>query len=348
LNNITGSGFGSVSQFLSNVRYRAWGTLKGETYGNGFTQSATYNTRLQMTSFEVRKPGGELQMSTTTQFYDDGLVKFSDNALDERFDRGFAYDHAARPMEAYSGSEARDFVNNTSSGAATGPYRQSYQFSPFNQITQQTNRLWSGTQTTTNIWSNNRLQSWGYDAAGFVIGDDSAAYTRDAAGRTVQADSEFSHAQYSFDGDGRLLKITQTRPGPNGGTMTTTSYYLNSTVLGRLAVAVLNGNAQRTTRYIYAGRRKLAQEAAGAVTWSHADPVTSSRGDSAENGVYHPLAEFNVDGVNVGFEPPVETGFEMPEPMVNGGLLALDSGCSVADPNCQTCYLDGFEHDCGR
>src|SRR5262249_40121532 len=56
LNNITGSGYGSVSQFASNLNYRAWGTLKSETYGNGFVESATYNNRMQMTGFEVRRP----------------------------------------------------------------------------------------------------------------------------------------------------------------------------------------------------------------------------------------------------------------------------------------------------
>lgn len=52
LGNITGTGYGSVSQFLNGAEYRAWGTLKSETYGNGFTECATYNSRLQMTACE--------------------------------------------------------------------------------------------------------------------------------------------------------------------------------------------------------------------------------------------------------------------------------------------------------
>src|SRR5207302_7676612 len=64
LNNITGSGYGSLSQFASNMQYRAWGTLKSEAYRNGLTETAGYNSRMQMTSFDVRNESGAAQMST--------------------------------------------------------------------------------------------------------------------------------------------------------------------------------------------------------------------------------------------------------------------------------------------
>jgi hypothetical protein len=113
-------------------------------------------------------------------------------------------------------------------------------------------------------------------------------------------------------------------------------------------VAELTSTGQETKRYVYAGGRKLAEEAAGNVTWSHEEPVTGSRGDSTASGFYYSKAEFNADGIDVGFSPPESSGFDIPEPIAKWGLLALGSGCSVADPNCQTCYLDGFETDCGR
>jgi hypothetical protein len=274
-------------------------------------------------------------------------VKFSHNALDERFDRAFAYDHAARTSEAYSGSEARDFTSGTNSGTPTGPYRQSYQYSQFNQITQQTNRLWTDTETTTSTFVNNRMQSWAYDASGFVIGTDGTSYIRDAGGRTVEAFDGVSHNWKKFDGDGRLNYNKLTTPGFRNTTRTTITYYLGSTVLGGLAVAELNSSGQKNKRYIYAGGRKLAEELAGNVTWSHEEPVTGSRGDSNTGGQFIPKAEFNAEGINVGFSAPVETGFDTPEPIANWGILGLGSGCSNVDPNCVTCFLDGFEHDCG-
>ena len=347
LNNVNSSGYGGVTQFTSNLQYRAWGTLKAETYGNGFTQAASYNSRLQITSFEVRNPSSELRMSTTTQFYADGQVKFSHNALDDRFDRGFAYDQLGRASEAFSGSEARAFAGNSNNGPPTGAYRQSYQFSPFGQVTQQTNRLWNAQPaTTTNTYTNNRMLGWEYDAAGFVTRADETFYTRDAAGETIEAANADSNADYGFDGDGRTVKAVRNHPGPNGFT---TQYWLNSTMLGRLAVAELNHSGQRQARFIYASGRKIAQERYGTVTWSHTDPVTASRGDSnASGGGYYGLAEFNADGINMGFAPPVENGFVNPEADTDWPLMARGSQCSGADPTCQTCYVDGFESDCGR
>jgi YD repeat-containing protein len=348
LSNINGSGYGSATQFLNSTQYRAWGTLKSETYGNGLTQSATYNNRMQMTSFDVRKPSGELQISTTTQFYQDGQVKFSHNALDERFDRAFDYDQVARATQAYSGSEARDFINNTNSGNPTGPYRQNYQFNPFDQISQQTNRLWSDNETTTSTFTNNRNSAWSYDASGFVTRDDSASYTRDAAGLLVQADAEVSHGTYSFDGTGRVSKTLLRTPGFHNTRRTITTYYLHSTVLAGLAVAELNATGQKTKRYLYVGLRELAEEAGGNVTWLHEEPVTGSRGNSTSAGDYFPKAEFNADGIDVGFAPPDSGGFDIPEPIAPFGYLGLGSSCSVGNPNCVTCYVDGFEHDCGH
>jgi|GEM_PF-2486401 len=347
LGNVTGSGYGSVTQFLNSTQYRAWGTLESETYGNGLTENATYNSRMQMTSFQVTNSSNQPQMSTTTQFYTDGQVKFSHNALDERFDRAFGSDDFGRTTEAYSGSEARDFINGGSSGIPTGPYRQSYQFNPFNQITQQTNRLWSDAETTTSAYLKNCVQGWSYDAAGFATNADDATYTRDAAGRNIQADKEQSHASYSFDGDGRMLKSVIQHPGFRS-TVTKTTYYLQSRALGGLAVAELTANGVRTKRYVYAGVRQLASEIGGEVTFLHEEPLVGSRGNSTTAGSYNHQAELNADGFDVGFAPPPESGFDIPESVANGGFLAGGSSCSVADPNCVTCYLDGMEHDCGH
>jgi hypothetical protein len=193
LQNITASGY-LVTQFLNDAQYRASGTLKSVGYGNGLTETAGYNNRLQMTSRQILQVSGQPGASSTYQYYADGQLKFS-HSLDDRFDRAFSYDNAGRTVEAYSGSEARAFNNNTYSGPATGPYRQSYQYDALDQITQQTNRLWSQTQATYNTFVNNRLQDWSYDADGGLTNDGSVSYTRDAAGRHVQRPWVRSHSR---------------------------------------------------------------------------------------------------------------------------------------------------------
>ena len=62
------------------------------------------------------------------RYYADGSPKYAQDQLDSRFDRAYQHDHFGRLTEAYSGTEARDFINGTTSGVEDGPYRQSYQY----------------------------------------------------------------------------------------------------------------------------------------------------------------------------------------------------------------------------
>jgi hypothetical protein len=77
---------------------------------------------------------------------------------------------------------ARDYVNNTNSGAPTGPYRQSYQHDVFGNMTQRDNRFWSQTDTFTASYSNNRRAGFSYDADGRLSQDSDLQYYYDAAG----------------------------------------------------------------------------------------------------------------------------------------------------------------------
>ena len=157
----------------------------------------------------MQQPNSITPVGSTYQHYADGGLRFS-HSVDDRFDRAFTYDHAARVSEAYSGFETRDFINGTNSGAPTGPYRQSYQYDGFSEITQQTNRIWSETQTANNTFVNNRLQGWSYDAAGGLTSDGSNNYIRDAAGRLVASGPSGSYFVNKYDGDGRPL-LTRVR-----------------------------------------------------------------------------------------------------------------------------------------
>lgn len=62
--------------------------------------------------------------------------------MDDRFDRAHSYDHVGRLKEAYTGTEAREFVNGqTPSGVQDGPYRQSYTYDAFGNLTGRENRF---------------------------------------------------------------------------------------------------------------------------------------------------------------------------------------------------------------
>jgi YD repeat-containing protein len=352
LNSVNGTGYGNISQLISDMQYRAWGTLKSETYGNGYVESAVYDQRLRMTAFQIAKPNSQLVMSHDHQYYADGQLQFSHDALDDRFDRAYMPDQEGRLVEAFSGSEARDFVNHTNSGFPTGPYRQSYQYTPFDQISQEANRIWSDTETTTSTYVNNRRQGWSYDLDGRLVSTDDGSFTRDVTGQIVTQSSGTSTRQNKFDGDGQLAWTSLTRPNFRGTPMTTMTYYLEATPLGSLAVAELGSSGQKTTGFVYAAGRKLAQASAGDLSFTHGDPVVESRGNSFSNGAYGPEAEYDSNGVNVGFSEPVMQGGGDPDPGAIGwlgGNFGSGSSCSGADPNCMTCYLDGIEQpDCGH
>lgn len=344
LTNVAGSGYGSVTQFISNMLYRAWGALKSESYGHGFSASANYNARLKIQDFAVRSGNSTSVMVDSYQYYSDGRLKFSDDN-EQELDRGYAYDHVGRVTEAYSGSEARDFLNGTQSGTATGIYRQSYQYSAMGHVAQETNRLWSETKTTTSTFVNDRRQGWNYDAEGNLTHNDSTSFAYDAAGRLVLSIGPPFNSSARYDGDGRMIYSHYTSPYTTP--FTKNVYYLPSTPLGGLAVAELNISGEKTKGNVYAGGRKIAEAVDSTVKWHHQDPLIGSMGESDNNGAYTAIAEFNADGVNVGFEDPAYA-----EPAVSPKLkteipmLAQRGGCT-GTPCAQICYVNGFELDCG-
>jgi YD repeat-containing protein len=350
LNTLSGTGY-AVANLVTNMQYRAWNTLKSQTNGNGYTESATYNSRLLLTAYEVRSPSNVVEMATTHSYYNDAHLRFSD-ALDERFDRAFAYDHLGRIKEAYSGSEARDFINGTSSGTPTGPYRQSFQYNAFDQVTQQIDRLWSqAAATTTSNFNNGRKDGWNYDEAGRLIGDDTTTYTRDAAGRITHKAGEGVAITLRYDGNGQILQENSIRPVFTQ-LRTIKKYFLRATAMGSAIIADLNQNGGKTKGYVYAGKRLIAESALNLVTWTHKNPVTNSTGESTSTGFFGASEELSGSGANIGLHEPEpivpSEGFEMPEPMMRGIDLFGGSNCSIANPNCTTCYLDGMEHSCGH
>ena len=187
LSQITGSNnlYGSVATYASSFSYRASGTIKGLTYGNNYTMSASYDSVLRPTRFQVTAAGGQADViKNDYSYYDDGNPKYMHNWLDERFDRAYGYDHRTMLKEAFSGSEAGDFVNNTSTPGATGPYRQIYQYDAFGNMTRRDNRFWSQSDVFTASYSNHRRTEAGYqyDADGNLLQDPDVTYGYDAAG----------------------------------------------------------------------------------------------------------------------------------------------------------------------
>jgi YD repeat-containing protein len=304
LSGVSGVGYNNTAtQFVTQAQYRAWGALKSATYGNGTSLSQSYDAKGLITGYAVSgftKPWLSPQpapysVGASFQYYLDGQLKFASNVVTDPdqpdghiIDRAYAYDHAGRMKEAYSGAEARDFVSGTNSGVADGPYRESFAYDAWNQMLSGGGRFWSRTNTTTaNYNTTGRNPDWEYDAAGDLVSRNepkpagqltpyqAARYTYDAAGRQagvtqtrsyfVESDSgghmstDVVENTTTYDGEGGVVRYSRSllNTVPWGTFQTTgypkTTYYLRSSVLGGAVVSEYDGAGAFERSHVYAG-----------------------------------------------------------------------------------------------
>ena len=277
LTNVTGSGYASVSSYVSSTAYRAFG-LKQMSYGNGRTLSLQYDNRLRVTQWDI--PGVMGWNYAYNHFSENtGRVTYAQNRYDPTLDRSYDYDHLGRLLEARTASEARGHLIGQG-GSPDGPYAQSYRY---DQLGNMWHRIgWGG---WFNPWLeqfpaylNNRLMAnpWTgapmtYDAAGNLTNDGEQTYTYDATGQQVSA--SLPGMTQSYDGDGLRVKKIES---------SVTTYYLRSSVLGGNVVAEIWGGTWERG-YVYLGGQLLAVQRGG-VHWVHQDPVTKSQRLTDTNG----------------------------------------------------------------
>jgi methionine-rich copper-binding protein CopC len=366
---VTGSPFGSpaVTQYINGIQYRAWGGVKGVAYGNGLNLSNSYNARQQLELFELRGPqvyvgdgppfglSPELKAKTQYQYYADGHLRFADNfpdtfaRSDDRFDRAFSYDQVGRLNEAFSGSEARDFINQTVTSPTSAPYRHTYQHNVWGNLTTANERYWSHSNNINSTYQNNRKDGWQYDNAGNIVNDGSSVYTYDAIGRneTVTIIGESTQTTQGFDGDGQVIKRTAS---PRGFPVTT--WYLRSSVLGKM-VNVINGEGgffPSGTKYeghVYAGESLIAKQShntSDSVGWVHENPLTGGSGWSYYHGGYSPEVEPDPMGVPLGWN---DSFIQNPDPLPNdSGKEYFKGEIGGGLDQYEMCEYDGIDFPC--
>jgi YD repeat-containing protein len=347
---INGAPYIEISQYASNLKYRAWGSLRSLTYGNQMTLSQEFDRRLRLSSFLVggmtlppnAPPGWETRLrSSTFQYYDDGSLRASLDNLGNVMDRAYSYDHVNRAKEAYSGSEALDFLNGTNSGPPTGTYRQSYQFDPFGNMTSRTNRFWSQTDTFTATFSNKRRQgsNFTYDADGNLTHDADLEYTYDAAGRSASIFNPATNKTISpvYDGDSQVVNRTEIE-----GTSTSLNFFqLRSTVMGGTVTTELDSQGQKRKGFVYCNGQLIARQEHLWIVWQHDDPFTGARAGSNRDGAGAVDLDPDPMGVDLGSaDPYVEPQLWEPPPE---GMVGLLPGSGIPSGRCM---LDGMSIEC--
>jgi len=267
-------------------------------------------------------------------YYADGQVKF---AADLRtastggwHDRAYSYDHAGRLKEAYSGVQARNFRDGTQTPFyGSMPFRQSYGYDAWENMTSRTGWYWSAEDTTSETFNQQgRNPAWEYDPEGrFVSRNEAEPHALpyeplraafDAAGRLTsrtQATSQPSHNNPEvrvkttvtqaevYDGDGQAVRHITTRQEGSHPASTEVKYYLRSSVLGRV-IAEYNAAGARLSSYVPAGGGVAARQAGETLYWQHTNPVTGDEVETDSAGRATARATLDPGGVSLGDSDP--------------------------------------------
>lgn len=351
---VKGDGFvsGSQTTFASSLQYRAWGTLKHADYGNATAATYGYDSRGLVSTYTlsgVKDPatGQARPEGGSFQYYADGHVMLaSDNQSDAQtagiHDRAYSYDHLGRVEQAFSGTDARNFVNGVNSNVADGPFRQSFGYDAWGRVTSRTARYWSKDDSSTesyDVITGRHAQPWEYDADGRLISRNEpppsllpfvpARHTYDAAGRRVQTTQTTSRVMFinsqpvniktavtnadTYDGDGVSIKGAVTKQVNSQQPETDTTYYLRSSLLGGRVITAYNPQGARRASYVWAGGEVLAQQvsvdsAQPRLRWEQLNPVTGDGRETGTAGTLTASTHLDAFGVDIGESDPFASG----------------------------------------
>ena len=319
LQQVTGTtAFNGITNYASNPHYRAWGGLQSLSYGNGTQMNMTFNNRLQANHFELNDASSQAIMKKDYEYYADGNLRKLDDLVPhinnaDKFDRLMTYDHAGRIKTGKSGLEAHGGTVAQNYMKFDLPYRQSYEFNAFNNMTQRQSMLWgedywNGSFNINRTYQNNRVTSgyWQYDADGRVLaGDNNSQSTFDSAGQlaTYATGNETSVVR-SYDGDGREAKRNESNfvDNANGGSWVgKTRYYIRSSILGNETVSEADETGRKLKTNVYAAGTILAVQ-----------------------NLYHDSAN-NTTTETVRFENSDASGLSYRSTLANGTLLTAES-----------------------
>jgi len=341
LTQVTGTGYTTAQQtFASGMQYRAWGAVKGLSYGNGTSLALTYDGRGQVTHYGVNgvtrdgQYGPPFAHGSDYQYYADGRVQYASDLFTDvliygnyrMHDRAYSYDQMGRLKEAYSGHAANQFMTGVDSNQAgvDGAYRQSYSYDVWSNMTGRTGGFWSVVDNDAESYdTRGRNLAWEYDGDGRLISRNEPApdtlpyvplrQSYDAAGRltlTTQTTSTRDPINQNIIHTGQNTR-TETYDGDGvgimEGTIDATTYYLRSSALGGQVIAEYDPQGVRQNEYVYAGGVQVVRQSGGQTSslfWQHRNPITSDTMETDAQGAVTGKETLDPIGVNVGDSDP--------------------------------------------
>jgi YD repeat-containing protein len=328
---IDGTLYSGVTQYVSDIQYRAWNEPKKISYGNDTLLELAYNSRLNLQRYNMKSYVFQGQRYDTKlvdfQYHADGRLSSAPDATDSRFSRSYNFDHTGRLSQN-----------------ASSVFSQAYQYNVFDDMTNRVSQFWSQGDTFSATYVNSRNQDpqWQYDTDGNIRFDKDLEYKYDASGTntSVRALTDSTTITQIVDGDGELAVR-----GKNNVSLYSV-YYLRSTVLDGKILTEFNAYGQWMKNYVYLEGEVLATQVNVPVTgepgpfiWRHENPLTGARGETVPSGSYHQTVEPDSMGVNVGFEDPYVNPPEEPSEPDIASLYPFD------EPSGQ-CRVEGIVFHC--
>ena len=249
--------------------YYPHGALKKATFGNGLTESAVIEPRLQICRLNLSTAGGaptdcnSALPSDTIQSYQYAFgVWGSTNS-------GNITAYAASGKQSFNRSYSYDKLNRLQSmtdSASGQPCKGlSWTIDAWGNMTQQTPTNGTCLSLNVAVGTNNRFQTgYTYDAAGNLTNDGQHSYTYDAENRIVGVDGG-STASYIYNENGKRVR-------KNKGSGWTEYFYGPN---GAVQTELVNG--AWGTRYVYGGSGLLAEYTNGTTEFVHSDHLGSTR-----------------------------------------------------------------------
>ncbi|MBC8030621.1 MAG: RHS repeat protein [Pyrinomonadaceae bacterium] len=302
---------------MSDIHYRAFGKLKESTFrwnANSSTIAYTHDARMEVNRLQITSSVAGIQ-GAQYQRSNDGRVSYAQDLSDPEFDRGYSFDQMGRVTQGLTGAEARNTL------PANGPYKQTYGYDAFSNLTSRTGRHWTkNVPTQTGSYVNNRNTQWQYDLDGRTTQAGTQQFRYDAAGRPVNPTGTLLD---TYDGDGLAVK----KYSPSA------SYELPSSVLGGQVVTQIGPQGNKEITYVYANGKRVGREG----FWEIKSAINSGDYNIAYGSVVARTNEFSPIGDNVGVDNPYLDGGSW-----DRSLLYPAYG----DPSTFTCAWNGLEVNC--
>jgi hypothetical protein len=339
---VSGSAFAGVTQYVTNVQYRAWGAVKAASYTDN-TATIQYNSRLLPSAYQLSYNGFVGNRENYSYFADgriSGLTDLNDTNgpsppwTMRYLSRLYTYDQVGRVID--------------NSGPNGLPLRQSYGYDSFGNMTVRWGTyFFQASQFQTAAYVNNRRTDWSYNAEGQITNvpasatDPANTFTYDAAGRqgtrvqtTGTVVTTFSQG---YDGDGELISAV-TAPS---GSSSTVGYDIRSSVLGTVLTELDQSGNKRSTHVSADGLLFASQNinsAGASVSSTIRNPVGTGERTGA---IYDPLGNY------IPFQH-----YNDPRPPAgsynSGSMSSLTANQANPDSYGVGCRIDGVPTSCNR